>query len=81
MSAAAAPTQRGGGRSGGGGGGRGEREVGGYMGQNEGVCKKTLGVLQAALGSLERQTEETCTLERGALHAQEGCGPNLISLL
>lgn len=51
------------------------------MGQNEGVCKETLGVLRAALGSLERQTEESCTLERGALHAQEGCGPNLISLL
>lgn len=80
MSAAAAPRQQGGGR----GGGSGCEGVGGslvYMGQNEGVCKKTLGVLRAALGSLERQTEETCTLERGALHAQEGCGPNLISLL
>lgn len=79
MSAAAAPTRRGGGW----GGGWRWWGIGGlvYVGQNEGVCKETLGVLRAALGSLERQTEESCTLERGALHAQEGCGPNLISLL
>lgn len=53
MSAAAAPTWQGGGRGGG---------AGVYVGQNEGVCKETLRVIRAALGSLERQTEETCTL-------------------
>lgn len=79
MSAAAAPTRRGGGRGEGGGGGG---LVGWFMwGKMRESARRLLGVLRAALGSLERQTEESCTLERGALHAQEGCGPNLISLL